>query len=521
MALEPTISSSYNKITNSLTFSNHSNTIGLQELSNSNSQDQSHKKYTSALAGRYVSDAMSKIWSDDTKFGLWRRMWYVLAHTQNEFGVAQVSQQQVDELEAALHLPIDYRYAAAKEKELRHDVMAHVHTLKEICPNASSIIHLGSTSCDITDNAELIQLKQAMELTFKNGLTVLNALREFAIKNRDVVIVGRTHGQAAQFTTVGKRACMWAESLHIALENLYQQIDSLKLRGVKGATGTQATLASLLDGDLEKVTKFEQRVCEKLGFKQTLNATGQTYHRIADHFALAPVVAIGATIAKICEDIRFLASHDEMGEPFESKQIGSSAMPYKQNPMRCERADGLARVLMTLSTNPAITAATQWLERSLDDSANRRIVMADTFMLVDAILVIAQNVVPGLRVHHAVINRHVAEQLPFMASEQIILDSVALGGNRQDIHEAIREHSTIVYKNVKELGLENDLLQRISNDERFPKAVRETLNLTDLNAQSYIGLAAVQVDNYCVELDQFLQKHGFLHNDAKHVDLRV
>jgi adenylosuccinate lyase len=517
MALDPT----QQQTDTVLVFSTAKPEPTLQQIVTQQKSKTGHEKYTSALSGRYVSDEMSQIWSDDNKFKLWRVMWATLARAQMELGVSSINLEQVTELEAAIDLEIDYVFAAAKEKELRHDVMAHVKTLAKQCPTAAPIIHLGATSCDITDNAELMQLLQAMNLTYKNGLNVLNSLREFALKNKDVVTLGYTHGQPAQLTTVGKRACMWAEQLQIALINLKIQIDSLKLRGIKGTTGTQATLLALFAGDATKVEELERKVCEQLGFKGTMDAVGQTYHRNVDHFALSAIAGVGASIAKMCEDIRLLASHGEMGEPFEASQIGSSAMAYKQNPMRCERADGLNRVLLALTQQPALTCSVQWLERSLDDSANRRIVLADSFMLTDAILMIGSNIVPGLRVNQGVINRRVREELPFMATEQIILDSVAAGGNRQDIHEAIREHSVYVAKQVKEFGLENNLIALICDDERFPQSVRNTLKGKELNPMDYIGLSSYQVEVFCAKLDAFLQQQSFQKTAAHRAELKV
>lgn len=480
-----------------------------------------HDKYTSPLDSRYASDEMLRLWSDDTKFKLWRKMWAVLAKAQMQLGVSEISAAQVAELEAAIDKPIDYQFAAAQEKKLRHDVMAHVYTLAQDCPNAKPIIHLGATSMDIQDNAEIIQLKLAMNLLRNNVMQLLEELRVFAMANKDVVTLGYTHGQAAQLTTVGKRACMWAENLQIALDHLNAEIDNLKLRGIKGTTGTQATLLAMFNGDHTKVDKLEALVLKELGFKATYEATGQTYPRNVDYHVISAVAGVGIAIGKMSEDIRLLASHGELSEPFESSQIGSSAMAYKQNPMRSERACSLVRNLIGLAQQPAYTSSTQWLERSLDDSANRRIVLPEAFLICDAVNKIALNVVKGLRVNQAVIARHVRDELPFMATEQIILDSVAQGGDRQNMHEAIRELSVIVAKNVKENGKENNLIALITEDQRFPVKVRDSLKLNALNPNAYIGRSAQQVEVFCKRLDQRLAKAGLDRTANVKADLKV
>lgn len=480
-----------------------------------------HEKYTSPLDARYASDEMLRLWSDDTKFKLWRKVWAVLAKAQMQLGVKEISAAQVAELEAAIDMPIDYQYAAAQEKKLRHDVMAHVHTLAQQCPTAKPIIHLGATSCDIIDNAELMQLKQALGLLRASVMQLLNELRVFAQANSNVVTLGYTHGQAAQLTTVGKRACMWAEGLQIALDHLNAEMDSLKLRGIKGTTGTQATLLSLFNGDHAKVDKLEAAVLQELGFTATYAATGQTYPRNVDYHVVSAVAGVGVAVGKMCEDIRLLASHGELSEPFESNQIGSSAMAYKQNPMRSERVCSLVRDLIGLAQQPAYTGATQWLERSLDDSANRRIVLPEAFLLCDAVNKIALNVVKGLRVNKAVIARHVRDELPFMATEQIILDSVALGGDRQNLHEAIRELSVQVAKHVKEDGKENNLIALISVDDRFPQQVRNQLKTKPLDPSAFVGRSAQQVDTFCAKLSQKLQKEGFAQIAESKYDLKV
>lgn len=480
-----------------------------------------HEKYTSPLDARYSSEEMLILWSDDTKFKLWRQMWAVLAKTQMSLGVKEITPEMVAELQAAVNMPIDYKYAAAQEKKLRHDVMAHVHTLAQQCPTAKPIIHLGATSCDITDNAELMQIKAAMMLLRQNVMTLLNELRTFAQANSDVVTLSYTHGQAAQLTTVGKRACMWAESLQIALDHLNTEIDNLKLRGIKGTTGTQATLLTMFNGDHAKVEKLETLVLKELGFNAAYEATGQTYPRNVDYHVVSAVAGVGVAVGKMCEDIRLLASHGELSEPFESNQIGSSAMAYKQNPMRSERVCSLVRDLIGLAQQPAYTGSTQWLERSLDDSANRRIVLPEAFLICDAVNKIATNVVKGLRVNKAVIARHVNNELPFMATEQIILDSVAQGADRQNMHEAIRELSVQVAKRVKEDGLENNLISLIAEDERFPQQVRKSLQANPLNPNAYTGRCAQQVDAFCKRLDKKLQKDGFDKNSINKYELKV
>lgn len=480
-----------------------------------------HEKYTSPLDARYASDEMLRLWSDDTKFKLWRKMWATLAKAQMQMGVKEISAAQVAELEAAVDMPIDYKVAAELEKKLRHDVMAHVYTLSQQCPTAKPIIHLGATSMDIQDNAELIQLRDAMALIKVNVVQLLAELRDFAMANKDVVTLGYTHGQAAQLTTVGKRACMWAEGLQIALDHLTAEMESLKLRGIKGTTGTQATLLAMFNGDHSKVEKLESLVLKELGFKATYAATGQTYPRNVDYHVVSSVAGVGIAIGKMCEDIRLLASHGELSEPFESNQIGSSAMAYKQNPMRCERACSLVRDLIGLAQQPAYTSATQWLERSLDDSANRRIVLPEAFLLCDAVNKIALNVVKGLRVNQAVIAKHVRDELPFMATEQIILDSVAQGGDRQNLHEAIRELSVKVARGVKEQGQENNLIALITGDERFPTKVRDTLKINALDPKAYIGRSTKQVELFCNKLDKQLADAGLDKSKTQKYDLKV
>ena len=388
---------------------------------------------------RYASKEMSYIWSPDMKFSTWRKLWIALATAEKELGL-NITDEQINQMKAHIY-DINYEFAEAKEKELRHDVMSHVHAFGELCPDAMPIIHLGATSCYVGDNTDLIQIREASHLILGKLVRVINALRNFSEQYKALPTLGFTHYQPAQLVTVGKRATLWNQDLVIDLENLEYQIEHLPFRGVKGTTGTQASFMELFNGDEEKVMALDRRVCELMGFKKSIAVSGQTYTRKADYYVLTALSGIAASLYKMAGDIRLLANLKEMEEPFGKNQIGSSAMAYKRNPMRCERICSLSRCLMADAMNAPMTASAQWLERTLDDSANRRIALPEGFLCADAILRLCQNVASGLRVNETVVDRTLREYLPFMATENLMMEAVKRGGDRQQLHEVIRRHS--------------------------------------------------------------------------------
>ena len=448
--------------------------------------------YESPLSSRYASDEMQYIFSPDKKFSTWRRLWIALARAEMELGLP-VTQEQIDEMEAHI-IDIDYAKAAAFEKELRHDVMAHVHTFGELCPKAMPIIHLGATSCYVGDNTDVILMREGLELVRTKLVRVLARLADFADKYKDLPTLGFTHFQAAQLVTVGKRATLWMNELLMDLEEVEFRINGLKLLGSKGTTGTQASFLELFEGDHEKCRELDRKIAAEMGFDSVVPVSGQTYSRKMDTAVLATLSAIAQSASKFATDMRLLCHLKELEEPFEAKQIGSSAMPYKRNPMRCERICSLARYVMADYMNPAITAATQWFERTLDDSANKRISVPEAFLAVDAILNIYENVASGLVVHEKVIERHIMEELPFMASENIMMDAVKRGGNRQELHERIRQLSLIAGSNVKDKGLSNNLIDLIAEDPLFGMS-REELT-AHLEPSRYIGRCPEQVTDF-------------------------
>ena len=449
-------------------------------------------KYESPLSSRYASDEMQYIFSPDKKFSTWRKLWVALARAEMELGLP-VTQEQIDEMEAHL-TDIDYDKAAQYEKELRHDVMAHVHTFGELCPKAMPIIHLGATSCYVGDNTDVILMRDGLELVRKKLVRVLEKLAKFADKYKSLPTLGFTHFQSAQLVTVGKRATLWMNDLLLDLDEVEYRIAGLKLLGSKGTTGTQASFLELFEGDHEKCRELERKIAAEMGFDGVVPVSGQTYSRKTDAAVLATLSGIAQSASKFATDMRLLCHLKEVEEPFEAKQIGSSAMPYKRNPMRCERICALARYVMADVMNPAVTAATQWFERTLDDSANKRISVPEAFLAVDAILNIYENVASGLVVHEKVIERHVMEELPFMASENIMMDAVKRGGNRQELHERIRQLSLIAGSNVKDKGLENNLIDLIAEDPLFGMS-REELT-AHLEPSRYIGRCPEQVDDF-------------------------
>lgn len=447
--------------------------------------------YVSPLSTRYASLAMRQTFSDLNRFRLWRKLWLALAEAEHEFGLEITNEQ----LEALRNAPdVDIPLAQEYERKLRHDVMSHVHALGDQVPIAKGIIHLGATSCFVTDNSEVLQMRAALDLLIPSIWGVVKNLANFAEEHRDLATLGYTHFQPAQPTTVGKRACLWLQDFMYDALKLEQVKSELKLRGVKGTTGTQASFLQLFDGDHDKVIRLEQAVTRKMGFESSWPVTGQTYTRKQDFTILAALAGVGQSAAKMANDLRLLQHMKEIEEPFGKNQIGSSAMAYKRNPMRCERINGLARFLQSLMLNPAETASTQWLERSLDDSANRRLANSEAFLTTDSILQLALNVTSGLVVHPKVIEKHLAQELPFMATETIMMAATRAGGDRQELHEAIRQHSIAAGARIKDEGLDNDLLERIRKDPLF-----ESVNgrLEELcNAGDFIGRAPEQVSEF-------------------------
>ena len=448
--------------------------------------------YESPLSSRYASDKMQYIFSPDKKFSTWRRLWAALARAEMELGLP-VSQEQVDELEAHL-TDIDYDMAAEKERELRHDVMAHIHTYGALCPEAMPIIHLGATSCYVGDNTDIIIMREGLVLLRDKLVRVLNALAQFSDKYKSLPTLGFTHFQAAQLVTVGKRATLWMNELLQDLDEVEYRISSLKLLGCKGTTGTQASFLELFNGDHEKCKELDRRIAREMGFEDTIPVSGQTYSRKVDAAVLATLSGIAQSACKFATDVRLLCHLKEVEEPFEASQIGSSAMPYKRNPMRCERICSLARYVIADAANPAYTAATQWFERTLDDSANKRISVPEAFLAVDAILNIYEDVASGLVVHEKVIEKHIMEELPFMASENIMMDAVKRGGDRQELHERIRVHSQEAGRNVKDFGLTNNLIDLLASDPMFGLS-REELS-AHMEPSRYIGRCPEQVTDF-------------------------
>ena len=455
-----------------------------------------HARYESPLSSRYASDQMQYIFSPDKKFSTWRRLWVALARAEMELGLP-VTTEQVAELEAHL-TDIDYEKAAQYEKKLRHDVMAHVHTYGDLCPKAMPIIHLGATSCYVGDNTDVILMREGLCLIRDELVRVLDRLARFARQYKALPTLGFTHFQPAQLVTVGKRATLWMNELLLDLADVEHHINSLKLLGCKGTTGTQASFLELFDGDHEKCRELDRKIAAEMGFAATAPVSGQTYSRKVDYQVLSTLSGIAQSASKFATDMRLLCHLKEVEEPFEKNQIGSSAMPYKRNPMRCERICALARYVMADAVNPAITAASQWFERTLDDSANKRLSVPEAFLAVDAILNIYANVADGLVVHEKVIQKHVLEELPFMASENIMMDAVKKGGNRQDLHERIRVLSQQAGANVKDLGLSNNLIDLIAADPAFSMLSREELT-AHLEPARYVGRCPEQVEEFLTE----------------------
>lgn len=449
-------------------------------------------RYENPLCSRYSSKRMQYIFSPDFKFSTWRRLWIALAESEKELGL-NITDEQLDEMRSHID-DIDYEKADQYERKLRHDVMAHVHTFGDACPTAKPIIHLGATSCYVGDNTDIIQMKEGL-LQIKALLVgAIAAISDFAMEHKDVPTLAYTHFQAAQPTTVGKRATLWLQDLIMDFDRLEYELGQLKLLGCKGTTGTGASFLELFSGDTEKVKAVEAKIAEKMGFSACMPVSGQTYSRKVDSYVLNVLAGIAQSASKMATDIRLLAHMKEFDEPFETNQIGSSAMAYKRNPMRCERVVSLARYIMNDAKNAADTAATQWLERTLDDSANRRISIPEAFLATDAILTLIINVIKGGRIYPKVMEKHLNEEMPFMASENILMDAVSRGGDRQELHEAIRQYSQKAAAKVKLEGGDNDLLESLLGDERFgltEESLKEVLNVN-----KFVGCAPLQTEEF-------------------------
>ena len=451
--------------------------------------------YNSPLNSRYASKEMSYIFSDDMKFTTWRKLWVALAECEKELGL-NITDEQINELKSHID-NINYEDAIKREKEVRHDVMSHVYAYGLQCPSAKGIIHLGATSCYVGDNTDVIIMRDALLLVKKKIVTVLDRLSKFAMQYKDMPTLGFTHFQPAQLTTVGKRATLWMQDLVMDIENIDHLLSTLKLRGVKGTTGTQASFMNLFEGDEAKVKSLDKMVAEKMGFDKSFGVTGQTYPRKLDSIILNTLSEVAQSAYKFSNDLRLLQNMKEMEEPFEKHQIGSSAMAYKRNPMRSERMGALARYVIVDALNPAITASTQWFERTLDDSANKRISVAEAFLALDGVLNLYINIAENMVVYDKVIAAHVNNELPFMATENIMMESVKRGGDRQELHERIREHSMAAAQRVKGEGLDNDLIKRIIADNSFNLSKEEILAIID--PTKFVGRAPSQVVEFIDE----------------------
>lgn len=450
--------------------------------------------YDNPLISRYASREMAQLFSTEHRIHLWRELWIVLAETEKELGLP-ITDAQIEQLKAfrtELNLDVANRY----ERELRHDVMAQVHAYGDQCPDARGIIHLGATSCYVTDNSDLMVYRDAMRMVRSRLVTCLGAMADFAQRHAHLPCLAYTHLQPAQPTTVGKRATLWMYDLVLDLHEVDHRLQTLRARSAKGTTGTQASFLQLFEGDHERVRELERRIARKIGFDQSYAVTGQTYSRKVDAFLLDTLAGIAVTVHKLATDLRILAHKKEIEEPFESNQIGSSAMAYKRNPMRCERICSIARFVMSLQSSPAMTAATQWMERTLDDSANRRLVIPQAFLSIDACLILLQNVTQGMVVYPKTIEKNLREELPFMATESLLMAGVAAGGDRQHLHEVIRVHSQAAANRVKQEGLSNDLLERLASDPAFANvSVSEVLA-----PEQYVGRAPEQVQEFLEEV---------------------
>lgn len=470
--------------------------------------------YETPLTSRYASKEMSYLFSPDMKFKTWRKLWVALAEGEKDLGL-NIQDEQINELQKFID-DINYEVAEEKEKEIRHDVMSHVYAYGVQCPSAKGIIHLGATSCYVGDNTDLIIMKEALLLVKKKIVNVMNNLASFALEYKDLPTLGFTHLQPAQLTTVGKRATLWLQDLFLDIENLDFVIETLKMRGVKGTTGTQASFLELFDGDHVKVKQLDSIVASKMGFSKTYSVTGQTYSRKIDSIVLNTLSELAQSAYKFSNDLRILQNMKEMEEPFGKKQVGSSAMAYKRNPMRSERIGALSRYVIIDALNPAITAATQWFERTLDDSANKRIAVSEAFLALDGILNLYINVTESMVVYENVIASHVQSELPFMATENILMEAVKRGGDRQELHEKIREHSMDAARGVKEHGRANDLMERIINDDSFKFTEEEISSIMD--AKNFIGRSPEQVEEF---INEYVKPVLEENSDLLNVDVKL
>lgn len=475
----------------------------------------SRRKYISPFSTRYASDEMQYLFSEEFKFRTWRKLWIALAKAEQKLGL-DITDEQIEELVSHAD-DINYDVAEERERLVRHDVMSHVYAYGVQCPKAAGIIHLGVTSCYVGDNTDVIILRSASELLLKKAAVVLKNLSEFAMRYKKMPCLAYTHLQPAQLTTVGKRATLWMNELVMDVENLEYQLKNLKLLGSKGTTGTQASFCELFDGDSSKIDRLEELIAEEMGFEKCVPVSGQTYSRKVDSYFLSVLSGFAQSSHKFATDIRILQSFEEMEEPLEKNQIGSSAMPYKRNPMRSERICSLARYVIADCQNPSYTAATQWFERTLDDSANKRVAVAEAFLAVDAILNIYINVSGGLVVYDKVIERRVMEKLPYMATENIMMLSVKKGGNRQELHERLREHSFAAARKVKLEGGHTDLIERIADDPMFPVTKQEIVD--ELDPSRFIGRAEEQTELFVKNVAEPVIRRNYTEDVS--VELRV
>uniref|UniRef100_W8C837 Adenylosuccinate lyase n=1 Tax=Ceratitis capitata TaxID=7213 RepID=W8C837_CERCA len=477
-----------------------------------------YEGYKSPLSTRYASKEMQFLFSDQHKFATWRQLWVWLAKAEQSLGL-EITDEQITEMQEHVN-DIDFDAAAAEERLTRHDVMAHVHIFAKQCPKAAPIIHLGATSCYVGDNTDLLILRDAIDLLLPRIASIVYCLKNFALKYKSQPTLGFTHLQPAQLTTVGKRSCLWIQDLLMDERALRRCREDLRCRGVKGTTGTQASFLQLFNGDGEKVKQLDLLVTQLSGFDKSYPVTGQTYSRKVDVEVIGAIASLGTSIHKMCSDLRILASRKEMEEPFESTQIGSSAMPYKRNPMRSERCCALARHMITLFSNAANTHATQWLERTLDDSANRRLTLSEAFLSADAVLLTLLNISQGLVVYPKVIERHISQELPFMSTENIIMAMVKKGGDRQVCHEKIRVLSHEAGAQVKQFGKDNDLVDRIRKDPYFEPILNQLDEILD--AQTFIGRASAQVDDFiCDEVKPILANYEESLKRIQNVQLNI
>ena len=475
-----------------------------------------HEGYSSPFSTRYASREMQFIFSEDNKFRTWRRLWVALAKAEAEQGLP-ITQEQIRELESHIQ-DINYQDAARREKECRHDVMSHVYAYGLQCPGAKGIIHLGATSCYVGDNTDVILMRDGLRLVRKRLINVIALLADFARQYKDMPCLAYTHLQPDQLTTVGKRATLWLQEFQSDLAELDHRLGSLALLGSKGTTGTQASFVELFEGDEKKIKAVEQSIARQMGFTRVVPVSGQTYSRKVDFYVCAVLSGIAQSASKFSNDLRILQNFKEMEEPFEKSQIGSSAMPYKRNPMRSERVTSIARYVMVDLLNPAFTAGTQWFERTLDDSANKRVAVAEAFLGVDSILCLMENICDGLVVYPKVVRQRVMNELPFMATENIMMSAVKKGGDRQELHERLRQHSIAAGRTVKEEGLKNDLMERVCGDPAFGLTLEEGMAL--LRPENFTGRAPQQVEEYLGEvIEPILEANRALLGDKAEIQV--